>query len=101
MKANKDPEVNAAIRAPMADIYTIDVSFQALDDQAERDYLNQLPTSFVLDDEAVDRLRAAAGKIILKAPDFIRLQNDVSLTVGPDPIYPPTPVKTETLSLGG
>ena len=101
MKANKDPEVQAALRAPMAEIYTIDVSFQSLDDQAERDYLNQLPTSFVLDDEAVDRLRAAAGKIILKAPDFKRLQTDVSLTFGPDPIYPPASVKTETPPLGG
>ena len=101
MKANKDPEVQAALRAPMAEIYAIDVSFQSLDDQAERDYLNQLPTSFVLDDEAVDRLRAAAGKIILKAPDFKRLQTDVSLTFGPDPIYPPAPVKTETPPLGG
>ena len=101
MKANNDPEVTAAIRAPMADIYTIDVSFQALDDQTERDYLNELPTSFVLGDEAVDRLRAAAGNIIVKAPDFKRLQNDVSLTIGPDPIYPPAPVKKELPLLGG
>ena len=101
MKANKDSEVTAAIRAPMADIYTIDVSFQALDDQTERDYLNELPTSFVLGDEAVDRLRAAAGNIIVKAPDFKRLQNDVSLTIGPDPIYPPAPVKKELPLLGG
>lgn len=101
MKNNKDPKVDAAIRAPMADVYTIDVSFQALDDPAERDYLNQLPTSFVLDDEAVDRLRAAAGKIILKAPDFIRLKDDVSLTVGQDPIYPPTPFRNELPLPGG
>ena len=102
MKNNKDPAVNAALRAPMADIYTIDVSFQSLNDQTERDYLNELPTSFVLDDEAVDRLRAAAGKIILNSPEFKRLQNDVSLTFGPDPIYAPAPVRKEApLPLGG
>ena len=33
-------------------------------DKAERDYLNELPTSFALTAEAVDRLRAAAGTII-------------------------------------
>src|SRR6185436_8676168 len=56
---------NAFAFAFVADIYTIDVSFQALKDKAERDYLNQLPTSFALSDEAVDRLRAAAATIIL------------------------------------
>ena len=38
--------------------------------QQERDYLNQLPTSFALPADAVDRLRAAAKKIILSSPDF-------------------------------
>ena len=102
MKNNKDPAIDAAIRAPMANIYTIDVSFHSLDDSGERDYLNQLPTSFVLDDEAVDRLRAAAGKIIANSPAFKRLQTEVSLTVGPDPIYaPPRPPKVEPPPLGG
>ncbi len=34
------------------------------DDRTEVEYLNDLPTSFVLPNEAVDRLRAAAGTII-------------------------------------
>ncbi len=54
---------------PDIEIYPIDVSFQALDDPAEFEYLNDLPTSFVLSDEAVDRLRAAAGKIISIRPN--------------------------------
>ena len=37
-----------AIRVPEAEIYAIDVSFAALPDPAERAYLNQQPTSFVL-----------------------------------------------------
>ncbi len=57
-------------KAPKAEIYVIGVSFQALKDKSERDYLNQLPTSFVLSDEAVDRLHAAATTIILESPDF-------------------------------
>ena len=41
-----------------AEVYAIDVSFPALKDKAEFDYLNRQPTSFVLPAEAVDRLRA-------------------------------------------
>ena len=61
----KDPAIREIENAPKADIYVIDVSFKALQDKSERDYLNQLPTSFALSDEAVDRLRAAAATIIL------------------------------------
>jgi NTE family protein len=35
-----------------------------------------LPTSFVLSDEAVDRLCAAAATIILDSPDFQQLLKD-------------------------
>ena len=46
MTANKDPAVATAMRVPDAEIYAIDVSFAALKDQAEREYLNKQPTSF-------------------------------------------------------
>ncbi|HQR12434.1 MAG TPA: patatin-like phospholipase family protein [Casimicrobiaceae bacterium] len=68
---------------PDIEIYPIDVSFQALDDAAEFEYLNDLPTSFVLSDEAVDRLRAAAGKIIAASPEFKRLLKDTGARVVP------------------
>jgi len=74
--ANKDPAVAQALRTPNINLYAIDVSFGALKDQAERDYLNNLPTSFVLPPEAVDRLRAAARTIIMDSPDFKRLLKD-------------------------
>ena len=60
-------------RVPDAKLYTIDVSFAGVPDAEERAYLNELPTSFVLPDEAVDRLRAAAGTALLNSPDFKRL----------------------------
>jgi NTE family protein len=66
----KDPVLNYVVNAPDADIHVIDVSFQALKDKAEREYLNDLPTAFVLPREAVDRLRAAAGTIVLESPDL-------------------------------
>ena len=66
----KDPAVNWVANAVNADIYAIEVSFRVVSDKQERDYLNQLPTSFALPADAVDRLRAAAKKIILSSPDF-------------------------------
>jgi NTE family protein len=82
--ANKDPAVVAALRVPDAEIYAIDVSLPALKDKAEFDYLNQLPTSFVLPAEAVDRLRAAAGTIIMGSAEFQRLLRDLGAKVVPD-----------------
>lgn len=56
--------------APNVDIFTVEVSFAALKDKDERAQLNELPTSFALPGEAVDRLRAAAAKIVLESPDL-------------------------------
>ena len=72
---------SAALQVPNTDVYAIDVSFPGLKDKKEFDYLNQQPTSFVLPAEAVDRLRAAAGTIILDSPEFKRLLNDVGATL--------------------
>ena len=73
------------LRVPNAQIYAIDVSFAALEDKTERAYLNAQPTSFVLPPEAVDRLRAAAGTIILSSPEFQRLLKDVGTNLVTDP----------------
>jgi len=83
--ANKDPRVAAALRVPAAEIYAIDVSFSALKDKAEFDYLNLQPTTFVLEPEAVDRLRAAGGTIILDSPEFKRLLKDLGGTLVTQP----------------
>jgi len=83
--ANRDPDIAAALRVPDAEIYAIDVSFGALKDKAELDYLNQQPTSFVLPAEAVDRLREAAGTIIMASPEFQRLLKDVGARIVVDP----------------
>jgi len=80
-----DPVVTRLTNVPRADIYAIDVSFAALEDNAEREYLNNLPTSFVLPAEAVDRLRTAAGKIVLGAPEFKRLLKDAGARIVASP----------------
>jgi NTE family protein len=76
-----DPAIAAELSGPDAEIYVIDVSFAAMNDQAEAAYLKDLPTSFVLPTEAVDRLRAAAGTIIMASAEFQRLLKDTGATI--------------------
>jgi len=83
--ANKDPAVAAALRVPAAEIYAIDVSFSQLKDKKELEYLNLQPTTFVLEPEAVDRLRAAGGKIISESPEFKRLLKDLGARIVESP----------------
>jgi NTE family protein len=78
---SKDPTLERETRSPNTRIYAIDVSFPQLKDKDEAAYLNNLPTSFSLPPEAVDRLRAAAGKIVLESPDFNRLLKEVGARI--------------------
>ena len=78
---NQDPQVAADLQAPAIDIFAIDVSFAALKDRAEFEYLNSQPTSFVLPPEAVDRLRGAAATIIMDSPVFQQLLQKVGAKV--------------------
>src|SRR5215472_7697934 len=99
---DKDPAMTGIVNAPNADIYVVDVSFKALQDKSERDYLNQLPTSFVLPHEAVDRLRAAAGSLVLNSPDLQQaLRNEGTRIVDQPVSPPPSTVSTPTAATEG
>jgi NTE family protein len=87
-----DPAMRGIENAPNADIFVVDVSFKALQDRSERNYLNQLPTSFALPDEAVDRLRAAARTLILNSPDFQQALSDEGARIVDRPIRGATAV---------
>lgn len=76
--------------APDASIYTVDVSFAALKDPDERDYLNQLPTAVYLPDEAIDRLRAAALTLILDSPQFEQMLKDAGAHLVVQPAAEPS-----------
>jgi NTE family protein len=54
----------------------IEVNFSEYPDEAERIYLKQLPTSFSLTDEAVDRLIAAGRLVLRNNSDYQRLLED-------------------------
>ncbi len=81
---NGNPALVEVTRVPNLEVYVINVSFAQLKDATERAYLNDQPTSFVLPPEAVDRLRTAAGRIVLESPDFQRYLHDLGdRVVGP------------------
>lgn len=95
----ENAQLCAAVHAPQARIFAIDVSFAALKDtdRAEFDYLNAQPTSFVLPPEAVDRLRAAAGRIIADSPQFKRLLAAGGMQI----VAPPAGAASAPAAIGG
>jgi NTE family protein len=56
--------------APGRTATLVEVSFEAIPDPKERRYFLELPTSFKLDDEQVDRLRQIAGRLLGDSPEF-------------------------------
>ena len=86
-KDKRNPVLAEVERVPNLEVYVINVSFAELKDATEREYLNEQPTSFVLPPEAVDRLRAAAGRIVLESLDFQRYLKDLGDRV----VKTPTP----------
>ena len=71
-----ESEAQAQARFPKIDAFAIDVSFEQIDDPKERSYFMNLPTSFVLKPEAVDRLRAIAGTLLRQSGDYRKLLKD-------------------------
>jgi NTE family protein len=53
------------------------VGFDELDNQEERQYLKWLPTSFVLKDRQVDRLRKAGRQLLRDSPQFQELLQEL------------------------
>jgi NTE family protein len=69
-------EAEARTRIGQVGVFAIDVSFEALTDPAERDYFMNLPTTFALPPEAIDQLRAVAGRLLRDSPDYQQLLED-------------------------
>ena len=60
----------AEAQYPETEMLVFDVSFNAIKDEKERLYFQSLPTSFVLEDEEVDRLRDIAGVLLRQSPVY-------------------------------
>jgi len=57
--------------------YMVEVKFDSLKDEMERWYFKRLSTSFSLDPGDVDKLRAAARRILAESGEFQRLLRDL------------------------
>ncbi len=64
--------------SPPVRFYVIEVSFDALQDEAEKAYFEKLPTSFKLPPGAVARLRAVAGKLLNQSEAYRALLLDLA-----------------------
>jgi len=62
----------------LLDFHIIEVGFAAARDDAERDYLNHVPTALTLPAEDVDHLREAARRILRQSPEFQKLLLELS-----------------------
>jgi len=57
--------------------YLAQVTFDSLQDPAERHYYKQVKTSMTLPKDQVDRLREVAGRLLRGAPAYQRLLVDL------------------------
>ncbi len=65
-----ETEAQAEASVPKISFEVLDVSFDAIPDAKERLYFMNLPTSFVLRPEEVDRLREVAGQLLRESAEF-------------------------------
>jgi len=64
------PQAQAEASVPDVTIQVVDVSFDAVRDPKDRAYFLNLPTSFALPAEAVDRLRDVAGQLLRQSSNY-------------------------------
>jgi NTE family protein len=55
----------------------LDVTFDSIPDPDEREIFMNMPTSFVLPDEDIDRLREIAGRLLRQSVDYEALVHDL------------------------
>jgi len=63
-------KVQAEAKFPKFTLRVIDVSFDAIGNDKERDYFMNLPTTFALESEQVDRLREIAGRLLRRSAEY-------------------------------
>ena len=63
-------EADAEASALSISFYVADISFDAISDPKERAYFMNLPTSFVLPPEDIDRLRDVAGRLLRQSVEY-------------------------------
>jgi NTE family protein len=66
-------EEEAEASIPKISVNVLDVSFDAISDPEERAYFMNLPTSFSLPAEDIDRLRGIASTLLLQSDEYERI----------------------------
>jgi NTE family protein len=74
---NLTADSNSPDRNCPAKTYLIEVNLEQTRDESERQHLLSLPTSFYLEREDVDRLKAAAHELLSTSAEFQRLVSDL------------------------
>ena len=76
-KGMKRQFISGATPTCAAQTYLIEVNFDRLHDESERNHLKHLPTSFHIAPSDVDRLKAAARKVLTDSAEFKNLIEDM------------------------
>jgi NTE family protein len=70
-------EAQAEASVPKVSLQVLDVSFDEIRDPEERAFFMNLPTSFVLPAEDVDRLREVAGRLLRQSAEYESVVRDL------------------------
>jgi NTE family protein len=77
VEAARDQLARWAAAVPGRRAFLVEVSFDGIADATERKYFYELPTSFALEDEQVDKLREIAGRLLRESPTFRKALEDL------------------------
>jgi len=83
------PAAGTDDQLPVVDFFAVELSFDAVDDEALRSCLDNLPTSFALPKPTVDLLRAVARSLLMGSKDFRAAMGTI------DPAWTPSPVSID------
>jgi NTE family protein len=72
----------AEARVPKVTLHVLDVSFDAISDPKQHAYFMNLPTSFVLPAEEIDRLREIAGKLLRQSAEYETIVHELGGSLG-------------------
>jgi NTE family protein len=73
----------AEAQHPNLDLHVMDVNFENLSDPEERSFFMNLPTSFVLEEDQVDRLREVGGRLLRQSPTYQELLGKLNVIEQP------------------
>ena len=76
-------EAQAEASVPKVTLDVIDISFDAITDPAERAFFMELPTSFVLPEEDIDRLVEVAGQLMRQSGEYESIVHDMGGSLAP------------------